>query len=424
MTGFLHWLFNNVIVPIDPLFSDLTESEDFSSFVHETRYTSSFDGPLQFTGGVFYQSSKYHRQYPPDFMIGMNAALGFDISPDDLIYVSDTHIDIKEKAVFGEVTYDFTDRISLTAGGRWYDTKVDFNTWGDGFANDGPSEVLPAQQAENGFNPKLLLQADVSENANVYASASKGYRIGGLNGNIPDALCANELADLLEQGISKADLEAYNSDSLWSYEVGFKSKLADNRISVNAAVYVIKWDNIQQQNRLPCGFQYVDNAGKAESKGFEVEVLAAPAEGLTFSLGFGYTDSAITDNGGVDTVAVGDKIQGVPNWTFSASGDYVFPLSDDYDGMLRVDFNYYGRSFSSNNEPSAEFQRLRPSWIGLNLRAGILQEQWEVTLFVNNITDDRANLADSRSIAAETPGRQRLVTNRPRTMGIEARMRF
>lgn len=422
MTGFLHWLFNNAVeIPIDPLFTDLTESEDFNSFVHETRYTSSLDGPLQFTAGVFYQSSEYHRQYPASYMVGMNAALGFEMSPDDLIYISDTHIDIEEKAVFGEVTYDFTDRLSLTAGGRWYDTKVDFDTWGDGFANGGPSVVPATQQSENGFNPKVLLQADVSDNANVYASAGKGYRIGGVNGNISDALCGDEMAAL---GVNSADVNAYNSDSLWSYEAGFKSKLADNRISFNAAAYLIKWSDIQQQNRLGCGFQYVANAGKAESKGFEIEVVAAPADGLTLSFGVGYTNAEITDAAGVAGVTVGDKIQGVPDWTFSTSGEYVFPLSDDYEGILRVDFNHYGRSFSSNNETSAATQRLRPSWTALNLRAGIMQEQWEVTLFVNNITDERANLADSRSIAAETPGRQRLVTTRPRTMGIEARMRF
>ena len=91
---------------------------------------------------------------------------------------------------------------------------------------------------------------------------------------------------------------------------------------------------------------------------------------------------------------------------------------------MRADGNYYGDSYSSNNETSAATQRLRESWSAVNLRATMMNDSWEITLFAHNVTDERANLADSRSIAAETPGRQRLVTNRPRTIGLEARMRF
>ena len=420
MTSFLHWLFNNAIVPIDPLYSDISQSEDFTSFAHETRYTSSFDGPFQFTLGVFYQKNKYTRFYPNSYMVGMNDALGFEISPDDLIYYARNIFNTEEYAAFGEATMDFNDWLSVTAGGRLYETKTYAENDADGFANGGPS-YSEGNQSENGFNPKVLVQADVSEDVNVYASASKGYRIGGINGNLSDALCGDELAAL---GITSQDARTFNSDSLWSYEAGVKSKLADNRLSVNAAGYIIKWNDIQQLNRLACGFQYVGNAGKAESTGFELEASALLAEGLTMSFAVGYTDAKITDAAGAVGVSVGDKIQGVPNWTVSSTGEYIFPVGGGYDGLLRYDFNYYGRSFSSNNETSAATQRLRPSWTALNLRAGVMTEEWEVTLFVDNVTDERANLADSRSLAAETPGRQRLVTNRPRTIGLEARARF
>ena len=420
MTGFLFWLFNNAIVPIDPLYSDISQSEDFTSLVHETRYTSSLDGPLQYTLGVFYQKNENTTDYPASYMNGMNAALGFEISPDDLIYIAGGPFNTKEIAAFGEVTYEFNDWLSLTGGGRWYKTTTESTGSGDGFANGGPSS-FDGEQSETGFNPKVLLQADVSDNVNVYATASKGYRVGGVNGNLSDALCGDELNAL---GITSSDAKTYDSDSLWSYEAGVKSKLADNRVSLNASAFFVEWSNIQQLNRLGCGFQYVGNAGKAETKGFEAELLAAPIEGLTLSLAVGYTAAKITDAAGAVGVTVGDKIQGVPDWTISSGGEYVFPLTDDLEGLLRADFNYYGRSYSSNNETSAASQRLRPSWVGLNLRAGVMLETWEVALFVNNVTNERANLADSRSLAAEEPGRQRLVTNRPRTIGLEFRARF
>ncbi|MCF8473934.1 MAG: TonB-dependent receptor [Emcibacter sp.] len=437
---FLHWLFNNVIgIPLDPLESPLDENERYKSFVHETRYTSNYDGPLQLTGGVFYQRTKNRLRYdPPALQPGLNDAIdaatapgvaadcvdGFCLTTPDLIFVSDNLFNTREYAVFGEVTFEISEKISITGGGRWSKTETDAVIDSDGFANSGQSHV-DGKTSEKRFNPKILLQANVNENVDLYASASKGYRIGGVNGNVPEELCSAELDDLAGPGLAAHDAfreahKGFNSDSLWSYEGGMKSSLADNRVSLNVAGYFIKWDGIIQQNRLGCGFQYMANAGKAESKGFEIELLAAPIDGLTLNASLGYTDAKITDAGGTPGISVGDKIQGVPNWTVSASGEYVFPVGNEMDGLIRADFNHYGRSYSTNNGD----QRLRPAWTALNLRAGVMKGDWEIALFVDNVTNAHANLADSRSIAAETPGRPRLVTNRPRTIGIDARTHF
>lgn len=430
---FLTWLMNNHPVlrplslgPVIPIESVLTESEAFTSFSHETRYTSDFEGDFQITAGVFYQRTKNHLQYPPALAIGLNQAAGggaFGLVPGDLIFKSENFFNTKEYAVFGEVTYDISERISITAGGRWYKTETDAFIESDGFANDGPSRVPgdlsldSVEQDESGFNPKVLVQANISEEVDVYATASKGFRIGGANGNLPATLCGDELTAL---GVTPADVVTYDSDSLWSYEAGMKSNLADNRVSLNVAAYFIKWSDVSQQNRLGCGFQYIANAGKAEIKGFEVELMAAPIDGLTLTFALGYADAKITDPEGVAGVNAGDKIQGVPNWTVAASGEYIFPLTSNMEGILRGDFNHYGESISTNNgEP-----RVRDAWTALNLRAGVILEDWEVTLFVDNVTNVHANLADSRNIAAEVPGRPRIVTNRPRTIGIDVRTRF
>ncbi len=99
---------------------------------------------------------------------------------------------------------------------------------------------------------------------------------------------------------------------------------------------------------------------------------------------------------------------------------YVFPAFAEWDGRLRLDGNYYGDSTSFNNGAIVD----RDSWQALNLRAGVQNDTWDITAFADNLTDERANLADNRSIAAEMPGRPRIVTNRPRTIGVEARYRF
>ena len=433
---FLHFLFNAVIgIPIDPLESDLSTIEKYESFTHETRFTSNFDGKLQVTAGIFYADSEWDHEYPRAVQTGLAAAIdgltgvpglgqncdfGFCLSDDDLIFATQTITDTEELAIFGERTYHFNDRVSLTAGGRWYDTTVEAVNWSDGFANGGFTSY-DNEQSEDGFNPKVLVDVMVNDNVNAYATASKGFRIGGINGNLSETLCGGEIATL---GIDRSQTETFDSDELWSYEVGFKSTLANSRVTLNAAAYFIDWTDIQQLNRLACGFQYTANAGEAESQGVELEIAAAISDGLTASLGIGYTDAEITDAGSTAGVSKGDAIQGVPDWTVNASVEYAFPLKNGWEGLVRADGNYYGDSYSSNNETSAATQRLRESWSAVNLRATMMNDSWEITLFAHNVTDERANLADSRSIAAETPGRQRLVTNRPRTIGLEARMRF
>ena len=433
---FLHSLFDNVIeIPIDPLYSILSTVEDYDSTVFESRFSSDLDGPFNFTVGVFYSDKTWDHEYPRSVQTGLADAVdaltgapglgqdcvdGFCLTDDDLIFVTTTLTDTKEKAVFGELTWDISETVSLTAGGRWYDTSIDAVNSADGFANSGPSSY-DESQSENGFNPKVLVQAAISEDFNVYLSGAKGFRTGGVNGNLPPGLCGPELTEL---GINPSNATTYDSDDLWSYELGFKSSLADNRVTLNAAVFMIDWQDVQQLNRLACGFQFTQNAGEAESRGFEVEIIAMPTDGLTLSAAVGYTDAEITDAGGVAGVTNGDDVQGVADWTGTVSAQYIWPVFDQWNAIVRADGNYYGDSYSANNESSAASQRLRPSWNAVNLRAGIIDENWDVMVFVDNATDERANLADSRSIAAETPGRARLVTNRPRTLGMDVRYRF
>ncbi len=431
-TTFLHHLFNDRIgIPIDPLVSPLSTIEKYESVTHETRFTSSFDGNWQFTAGIFYADAEWDHEYPRALQpgladaidaftgapgLGQNCEYGFCLTDDDLIFVTTTITKTEEIAVFGEITYEFDERWSVTAGGRWYDTQVEATNTADGFANSGPTSYA-AKQDESGFNPKLMAEMVVNDDMNLYASASKGFRIGGINGNLPLGLCGEELD---AKSINPAETQTYDSDELWSYELGFKSSLANNRVTFNAAVYFIDWTDMQQQNRLSCGFQFVANAGEAESMGFEFELAGAITDSLTGTLGVGYTDAEITDAGDVPGLEKGDTVLGVPDWTANGSLEYLFPMMGEWEGMLRADANYYGESTTA---PTGDVV-VRDDWSTLNLRAGMLSESWEVILFADNVTDERANLSDNRSIAANTPGRPRIITNRPRTIGVEARLRF
>lgn len=422
---FLDFIYGAAVgIPITPLESTLETTSEYQNFTHETRFTSSSDGPINYTVGLFYGDSEFIRGYPPALQPGVNDALNnfigapADIVPGDLIFITEQPEQVEELAIFGEVTWDVTEQLALTAGGRWYDTSVSFSSVSDGFANGGPSEFA-GKQSESGFNPKIMASFDASDSVNLYASASKGFRIGGVNGQISPTLCGDELDRV---GLDPDSLRTYDSDELWSYEVGVKSRLADNRVTLNAAAFFIDWQDSLQVQRLACGFQVDANIGDVESTGFEVELSAVPFDGLTIDLGVGYTNTEVASaaGDGFPGYEQGQELHGVPNWTAAGSVQYVFPAFAGWDGRVRLDGNYYGDSTSFNNGAIVD----RDSWQALNLRAGVQKDNWDITAFADNLTDERANLADNRSIAAEMPGRPRIVTNRPRTIGVEARYRF
>ena len=147
-------------------------------------------------------------------------------------------------------------------------------------------------------------------------------------------------------------------------------------------------------------------------------------EGLNLSLGFGYTDAKLTSGNPLAGTAAGDRVTQVPEVTFNAAAEYSFPLFSTWEGYVRGDFSHYGDSLSGNNSGTLP-PRVRDSFELLNIRVGAFQAgSWDIALFVKNATNEHANLSDNRSIAAEKPGRPRIMTNRPRSFGLEVRKDF
>ena len=408
-----------------PIPSTIAQDLDFEAFVHETRFTSDFDGPFQINVGGFYQETDQRVIFPPALAVGLDEAFTGPSYPPgilgtDLIYETDNNFDTKELAGFFELSYDLTGNIRATVGGRLSRSQTDYFVTADGLANGGPSEIA-GKQSETSFNPKFLLEADLSEDVMLYATAAKGFRIGGVNGNVPPTLCAD---DLMRLGNPDPDsLRTYDSDSLWNYEIGVKSSFADRRVTLNGALFYIDWDDVIQSVRLSCGFQYFANAGHAVNKGFELEMMAYPTDALMLSFGAGFTDATFKDvTNPSAAIEEGDRVQQIPRWTLTAASEYSFPIWASNEAFVRGDISYQSDSLSANNDPVNP--RIRPAWTLINARAGIDFDSWEIAAFVDNVTNELINLADNKSLAAEHPDRPRIVTNRPRTIGVEARIRF
>jgi outer membrane receptor protein involved in Fe transport len=435
-----------------PIASGISEEKNYQRFVEEVRFASTLKGPVQYVAGFFY--SDFHGRipfaayYPPALAPGLgnvlNSAyggLGTCFPPPDTIicpnpnnpdeiFGSDYHTEIKEPAIFGELSWQITDPLKVTAGLRWSRVQTTAGGYQEGLVTQAPPPA-PARivdenvtTTETSVTPKVQVDYHLTPDEMIYATAAKGFRPGGLVPSVPSAICGGQLPP----GVSFSQTRQFQSDSLWNYELGSKNTWFDHRLTFNADVFYIDWKNIQQNILLACGFQYRANAAAADSKGAEAELNARPIDPLQLSLGVGYQKAKITESSAFSPQKPGDPVFQVPDWTGNASASWTQPLfSGGWALVGGVDYSYVGRSFSANNltPVSGVFTtRERPSYELLNARIALQHGSWEAAIFGKNLTNEHANLGDSRSIAAETAGRPRLLVNQPQTFGIEVRAHF
>lgn len=414
----------------------IQEIKAYQRFVEEVRFASQFSGPVQFVVGAFY--SDFHGRvpfaslYPPSQVPNLDGQLtgGQPNNPDgipNLIFAQDFHTDITEPAAFGELTWDMTKAWQGRVGLRWYQVKTTSHGFEEGLAVGGGKIDSPeATIKESGVNPKLELDYHVDADKMIYGLAAKGFRPGGVVPIVPPGTpgTPNDCVAALQQvnpNLSLNDTRSFHSDSLWNYELGAKTGWLDHRLTLNAAAFYIRWNQIQQAVLLPCGFQFIANGGAAESKGGELELRAAVTEHWQFSAGAGYQDAKITEKG-ESAQPVGSPVFNVPNWTANASVLYTMPIAEAWISTTGVDYSYVGRSFSSSN--ASDLSRERPSYRLLDARIAFTHGMTELAIVGKNLTNEVTNLGDNRSIAAEVPGRPRLFINQPRTLGVEFVQRF
>ena len=362
----------------------------------------------------------------------------------------------KQIAIFGEVAFKLTDTFRATAGVRV--SKIDYT----GSVNEtgpflGTTIITQSSATEKPVTPKAVLSWQPDRDDLVYVSASKGFRPGGPNVGV-GSICGGNLTAL---GLSQVPAQ-YSSDSLWSYEIGSKNTFLDHRLQINASLFYIDWNNIQQNVYLPvCGEQFTANLGKAKSEGGDIEVLYKPIDALTFDLTAAYTDAKLTKtscagslkyNGmgctsaGVAPVSPiatkGDALLGAP-WSFTASAEYHFPEWTGRTPYARLDFQHSTAQKSilpiqDNN--NAIFDTTLPGLPvvnNLSARAGLRVRGLDLSLYANNLTNAHPLMFEARDIYPYTLGPG---TNggtgpttdtlyfgrgvRPRTIGITATYRY
>ena len=389
------------------------DAPDIESFAQEFRLTSAGDGRLNWVVGAYYNHVDKHafeEATSPGFddATGLPSSL-FGAPPDTLVtYIVD--FEEEQIAVYGEIGYGLTDRWTATVGARWFDVTQDTTSYFDGILNGGV-DVFTGQAGESDVHPKFQLAYQATDDALLYAVASKGFRLGGTNDPVPQGPCGEFLAEL---GLSTTP-PSYDSESVWNYELGAKTGWLDQRLTINASVYQIDWTEIQGTRSLGCLFTFIENGGEAQSRGVELEVVSRPTPNLELSLSSSYTKAELTEDFTVFGVADGTPLPWAPEWSGYGAVTYHFPQSGEYAYYLRADASYTGSRWNTlvqQNNPGA---REMSSYTLVNVRGGVEAEKWRVELFVTNLNNERAELTYA---ASSLRGVESITLNRPRAIGL------
>lgn len=376
------------------------------SWVHEVRLSSTGEGRLTWTVGAFMEDRE---DWSQSSTVEADPVTGQVVEPIIFNFARTVAIDLKQQAVFGEVSYRPIEPLNITVGLRRYSydktsrSQVLITSFINASVAGPPSEF---DSDAKGWVSKVNVSYDVTPDLMLYAQRSEGFRPGGIN-NTP--------------GLTP-DLIPYTSDELVNYEVGFKSSWLGGRLVLNASAYRIDWSDMQIAARIP-NFSFITNVGGARIEGLEVEGSFRPIAGLTLSGNMNFVDGKLrTDqiNGIVEAPGrKGDRIPYEPRFTAAASAEYTWPLAGELGGLARIDYAYTGKSYSEFRPNNSNYEEMG-DYATVNFRGGIEGDDWGAYLFVNNLLNDVGKVRVTSGVLSE----QATISTPPRTVGVNVRRRF
>ena len=278
---------------------------------------------------------------------------------------------------------------------------------------------------------------------------SRGFRLGGINDPLNVPLCTP--ADLVTFG----GRETWKDEKAWNYEIGSKSRILNNRGSFNVAAFYMDIRDLQATVTAgSCSSRVIFNVPKARSRGVEAEFEVAPNRNFDFAISGSYNDSELRStlsstaaNGAVSVVSgieEGRRLPSVPRFQVAAAATYQWQMQGQSLGYSTGSYQHVGSrftqvgdqylgtldllSFGANTiggpltQSTFTYDPELPAYDIVNLRVGVRREKWDVSLYANNVTDERALLAFDRERG--TRARIFYLTNQPRTFGFTTRINF
>ncbi|AOH83190.1 hypothetical protein AWL63_03560 [Sphingomonas panacis] len=334
----------------------------------EVRFQSTTQGFFAWQIGGFYTREKANTLalVNPLYRQTGGSAAGVGLPP---LGNGDVDATYREIAGFGNVTLNFTSKLSLSGGLRYSDIRLSSGQTLSGIllGNSTNSGSASDHKLTFSVNPSYK----VTPNILVYGRVASGYRPGGPN-------------------ITTSDPATYKPDTVLSYEVGTKGTLLDRLVTFDLDAFLIDWDDIQvQQSKIGPGgtpLSFVGNAGKARSKGIEAAFTVAPVSGLTFDANIAYTDATFRNT--VGPAIAGDRLPSSAKWTGQIGGEYRFELANGWKPFFGASYRYVGRRLGEFAGTGGT-RYVLPKYETIDLRAGVDKSGFEASLFVRNVTDKR-----------------------------------
>jgi iron complex outermembrane recepter protein len=400
----------------------LTDQKN-TNFTQEVRLVSSDDGPFNWIVGGFYNRNK--RLQDQNFTVfGSTAATGGfgGLIVNDSLGVSFLDESAREISVFGEVGYEFNDKLSATFGLRRYDVKITSAGTLSGLLAvlQGGSVLLPISAQDNGLTYKGVLKYKPNDDVMLFASYTTGYRPGGTN--VPSR---NPL-ETIPPG--------YGSDKLTQYELGWKTSWLDRKLSVNGALFYIDWKDIPTTIFSPITrTDYIINAPKARNYGVELELTMRPTEGLNVNFGVTVLSAQYSENYRFPNTATGaalvdirkgERLPNVPDITLSSAINYEWSIGDDATARIGANTSLVSKRSQSINNDVASLE----GFVNAGLSAGINFSKFDVSIFARNLFDTRAlNSNFPRGNEAVAGGFSAINLKsyiQPRTIGANVQVKF
>jgi outer membrane receptor protein involved in Fe transport len=372
---------------------------------------------LKWTLGAFHS---YRTNFVDSELDLSDPTTGFPLVPTDTTYQR-TVLDVLEQyAGFGEASYNVTDKLSLTVGLRYFDykkTDTGIVQQGNIVVGNTVQPPITGSSSQTGLVRKFNADYQFTHDLMAYASASQGFRPGGVNESI---------------GLPAA-LGPYKSDNLWDYELGLKSEWLRHTLIVNADVFQINWSNLQVSASANNGaFGFITNAGNVKVRGVELESTMLPIDRLTLQLSGSFTKAVLQGNetapAGITILGAGvngDFVPMTPQVTAQGSADYVIPISDNLQILTHADASYMGTAWTQFARVNA-YQHELPAYTLTGLRFGLenADNRWGVYFFVNNLLNVTGFVSKSGSASTGGVNDVQVVSVMPRTIGVSFQAKF
>ncbi len=413
-------------------------NDNYTKTSHELRVSSPQDRRVRGLLGFFYQK-QYHDFYQ-EFGRLEGLADQMLLNRDEpnspqfpgVVFLNSMDRTDRDQAVFGQVAFDLTDTVELSLGARYFEPEVHvegFFGFGIGFTEagwsgtgenqcnligvgqadrkDAPCQNVDKIKEESDSVYRVNLSWKATDASMLYATWSEGYRPGGINRN-PFA-------------------GEYVSDFLTNYELGWKTRFADDRLQFNGAVFREEWDDIQVSFQGANGITQVANGPQAEIQGVEAQLDWLPTDRLRVGVALAYYDTELKDDF-VDLNADG-SIKDV-----NAPAGTALPITPDFKGNLIARYTFPLGGFEAHTQGALAYQTSRPSILNvadnklygdipsstlLDLAFGVENDKYALELLVSNATDEDAPLYVTSQCTPQVCGGQTYgVKSRPRAVGI------